>query len=106
MSALAQNVGDFARLAVSAVLLGGVDPRLLALPLFAAPAVVIASRVVSWQERAREESAEDDRSANHVQYLTGEPTAAKEIRVFGLGTELIDRYIERRRRAGRVRNRA
>jgi ATP-binding cassette, subfamily B, bacterial len=106
VSALAYNVGNFARLAVSAVLLGGVDLKLLVLPLFAIPAVVIASRVVAWNERAREESSEDDRSANHVQYMTGEPTAAKEIRVFGLGNELISRYVDRRTRASRVRNRA
>ncbi len=106
MSALAYNVGNIARLAVSAVLLGHVDLRLLVLPLFAAPAVVIASRVVAWSERAREEAAEDERSANMVQYLTGDPTAAKEIRVFGLESELIRRYADRRERASRVRNRA
>jgi ATP-binding cassette subfamily B protein len=101
---LADNIGNVVRLVLSAVLLAQVSPILLALPLFAIPAVLIASRVASMNERVREETSEDERATSIIQWFMGEPTGAKEVRVFGLGSEFVSRYVSLRRKIARARN--
>lgn len=106
LSMVANNVGLAVRMAITAVLLASLDPLLLVLPLFAVPAVLIASRVQKWREAARDEVAEQERSAWSILGLATEPAPAKELRVFGLLPELVDRYRSLRETAASSYDRA
>jgi ATP-binding cassette, subfamily B, bacterial len=73
------------------VLLGSVHPLLMLLPLTGVPAVLLGWR---WWYRMvilRETQAEPMRMLRHLQKLTTDAAAAKEIRIYGLSGVLIDR---------------
>ena len=73
------------------VLLGGVHPLLLLLPLGGVPSML--ATVYSQREatRLRESQSESNRLLRHLQELTTDAAAAKEVRVFGLSGLLLKR---------------
>jgi ATP-binding cassette subfamily B protein len=90
------NLGILARVAISVVLLAGVDPALLLLPLVGIPAIVRG--VWSQRRSLKMQEALAERWRLHWALHTLATTAAPgmELRVFGLGDEVVRRY-------GRVR---
>ena len=86
-----------ARICTTAVLLASVHPLLLALPLLALPSIWTGSRANRIVEVANEATAERVRQQNHLYDLATASAPAKELRIFGLGPEVI-------RRQGRLWN--
>jgi ATP-binding cassette subfamily B protein len=84
-------------------LLAGVHPALALLPVFGVPSAWITARTQRSKVDLLEEQAEDNRRLRHLLELTIEPAAAKEVRIYGLGEELVARRqalfdaLERRR---------
>ena len=83
------------RVAFTAVLLAGVHPSLLLLPLLALPSVWAGTRAERVVNAANVATAQQGRLEAHLFGLPTTASPAKEVRVFGLGAELA----ERRRRA-------
>lgn len=79
----------------SIVLLASVDFRLVLLPLFVLPSVLLIPRAHRIRTAAREQAAESERSATQLNALFMDTDAAMELRVFGAGAaidELADRH--------------
>jgi ATP-binding cassette subfamily B protein len=72
-------------------LLVSVHPLLLLLPLAAIPSIAATLHSQRLATRLRESQAESNRVLRHVQDLTTEAAAAKEIRIFGLSGVLLER---------------
>jgi len=72
-------------------LLWGVHPALTLLPLAGAPTAILAARLEQGYIAVREGQAERQRFQRHLLELTTEPPAAKEVRIYGLGPELLQR---------------
>jgi ATP-binding cassette subfamily B protein len=72
----------------TAVLLGTISPWLLLLPLFAVPPLLGGHYANEIAERARIESAKEQRLGRHLLRLATSSEAGKEIRLFGLRAEL------------------
>ncbi|WP_067507999.1 ABC transporter ATP-binding protein [Actinoplanes sp. TFC3] len=83
---------------LTAVLLAGVEPWLLMLPLFAVPPLVAGRFAERRRERAELASAESRRLGWHLLELAVSSAAAKEIRLFGLPQVLRERQRAARRR--------
>ncbi|HZU73896.1 MAG TPA: ABC transporter ATP-binding protein [Acidimicrobiales bacterium] len=73
-------------------LLGSVRPVLALLPLVGVPAAVESGRADEKLERLIDAQAEDNRVLRHLMELAVEAPAAKEIRIFGLGPEVLGRH--------------
>ncbi len=86
--------GTLCGLAGSVVLLATVHPALALMPLVAAPGVVLQFRAFRRHFARYDATAPDERLAEHYLELATEPAAAKEVRVFGLGPELLRRHEE------------
>ncbi|WP_433607324.1 ABC transporter ATP-binding protein [Dactylosporangium sp. CA-139114] len=76
------------QIALTAVLLGRLEPWLLLLPLFAVPPLLASHRAESLRRRAQLAAAEPTRLSNHLLDLAASVPAAREIRTFGLAGEL------------------
>ena len=74
------------------VLLGGVRPALALLPLFGLPAAIASGRAEKARVGLLDTQAEDHRVLRHLKELAVEPGPAKEVRIFGLADELVDRH--------------
>jgi ATP-binding cassette, subfamily B, bacterial len=87
------------------VLLGTVRPLLMLLPLVGIPAAVASGRADNALEVLQDSQAEDNRRLRHLMELAIEPTAATEVRLFGLGDEIVERHrrLFARLEAARVR---
>ncbi|GAC1326869.1 MAG: ABC transporter ATP-binding protein [Chloroflexota bacterium] len=72
-------------------LLLSVHPVLLLLPAAAIPSIAATLRAERAATRLRQDQADANRLLLHLQELVTEPAAAKEIRIFGLGGELLGR---------------
>ncbi|MDQ3980063.1 MAG: ABC transporter ATP-binding protein/permease [Actinomycetota bacterium] len=72
-------------------LLAGVHPALALLPLFGLPSAWLTARSERSHLELVEEQAEDNRRLRHFLELTTEPPAAKEVRIYDLGEELLAR---------------
>lgn len=81
-----------AQLLVTAVVLGRLQPILLVLPLLAFPAVWLNKRAEVWRQRGQERAAEPRRQVHHVFSLAAESRSGREIRVYGLDRELLQRH--------------
>jgi len=81
-----------ARIVVTAVLLAGVHPLLLGLPLLALPSVWTGARANRIVEAANEATAEQVRRQDHLYHLATAASSAKELRIFGLGPEIGRRH--------------
>ncbi len=76
----------------TSVLLASVNPLLLAVPVFAVPSFWAGSRAERLRQGALKHTADDIRLARHLFELATSPGPAKELRVFGLGDELLRRH--------------
>lgn len=80
------------RVGVAAVLLAGVSPLLLVLPLFAIPTLALSSKTGALWELGNDRAATPARLANHLYELATNAGPAKEVRLFRLATELSARF--------------
>jgi len=74
------------------VLLASVNPLLLAVPLFAVPSLWAGARAERIRQAALNASADRTRRARQLFELATSPAAGKELRVFGVGDELLRRH--------------
>ncbi|MGA3058287.1 MAG: ABC transporter ATP-binding protein [Candidatus Limnocylindrales bacterium] len=81
-------------IAMTGVLLALVNPVLLLLPLVAIPPLVTGRRAQLTLDRAREQTAQDTRLAQHFFRLATGSGPAKELRVFRLQNEVRRRHAE------------
>lgn len=79
-------------LTAALVLLGSIHPLLLLLPVIAVPSSILHYRVLKQHFAKFDETAPQDRLAYHYMSLLTTPESAKEIRLFGLGSELVRRH--------------
>ncbi|MDQ3898440.1 MAG: ABC transporter ATP-binding protein/permease [Actinomycetota bacterium] len=82
----------FFGLTASVVLLATVHPVLVLLPVIAAPGVALQFNAYRKHFARHDRTAPDERLAKHYLSLATEPAAAKEVRLFGLGSHLIERH--------------
>ena len=87
------SLASLVQVGTAFVLLAGVDPRLMLLPLAGMPAVAATVHAQRVAARLREEHAEVNRRLRHLQDLTTHPSPAKEVRIY----ELIATLMQRRR---------
>ena len=95
LPALSDGLALAARVAITAVLLAGVHPALLLLPLLALPSLWAGTRAERVINAANVATAQQGRLEQHLFGLSTTASPAKEVRIFGLATELS----VRRRRA-------
>ena len=88
---LGEAAGLAGRVGVTAVLLGGVHPALLLLPVLALPSIWAGARAEAAVNAANEACAADARREEHLFTLATTASPAKEVRIFGLGDELVRR---------------
>ena len=85
------------RIVTTTLLLLSVDPRLLLLPLFGLPALLLSGQTNGLFERGNELAAEPARRASYLFDLATTASAAKEVRLFRLGDALLTRFHEANR---------
>ncbi len=76
------------------VLFAGVEPFLAVLPFLGLPAAIAAARAEDRSIRLADDQAEQSRVLRHLMDLATEPGPAKEVRIYGLGEELLRRRAE------------
>ena len=74
--------------------LGSVDARLLLLPVFAIPSLVAGAKAERIRWKVLDEHMSDYRLSEDLLKLATETAPAKELRVFGLGAEVVRRHRE------------
>lgn len=92
MQALLSALGLTLAIAVTAFLLAGLSPWLLALPVAAVPPLILGRLAEEGAGKARDLAATDGRRARHLFSIATDPGPAKELRVVGLGDELRARH--------------
>ncbi|MFF5211925.1 ATP-binding cassette domain-containing protein [Streptosporangium sp. NPDC000396] len=93
IEALLQLCGLALQTVLTAVLLAWLDPWLLLLPLAALPPVLIGDRAQRVLDRVKQETSEDARRAAHLLALATSANSAKELRLFHVAGEVIDRHV-------------
>ncbi len=88
----AAALGLVVQAAATGLLLAWVTPLLLGLPFFAAAPVWAGARAERIRQAALDSTAELNRQARHLFELATAPAAGKELRVFGVGEELLHRH--------------
>jgi len=79
-------------LVAAVALLGSVHPALVLMPVVAVPGVALQFRAYRRHFARYDRTAADQRLVAHYLELLTTPAAAKEVRLFGLGTHLIERH--------------
>ncbi|HEY2359378.1 MAG TPA: ABC transporter ATP-binding protein [Phenylobacterium sp.] len=92
LQAVTLNVRMAIMLAGSFAILISIDPWLALLPLFAIPRAVAGEQARKLTVQAQEATAEPMRLRGHIFNQATSPVAGKELRIFGLGDELAERY--------------
>jgi ATP-binding cassette subfamily B protein len=93
-------------LAASLFLLARLDPVLVGLPLLGLGSFWSGRRASALRHAADEAAAEPERQRRHLFELATTAAAAKEVRLFGLAEELVDRHHHAAGEVIRVRDRA
>ena len=106
VGAVSNAVGNVSNLFAGAGLLMTVEPWAVLLPVAGLPLVFLARRAAAIKEQAVTETAERQREALHLYDLSTTASAADELRVFGLGDHVQQRYRESWRDVDRRRVRA
>ncbi|HEX4818976.1 MAG TPA: ABC transporter ATP-binding protein [Acidimicrobiales bacterium] len=75
------------------VLLVGISPLLALLPLFGIPAAIASAHAEERSIDLVDEQAEQSRVLRHLMDLTTQPEPAKELRIYGLADELLERRV-------------
>lgn len=86
------SVASLVQAASVAVLLAGVHPLLVLLPLSGVPGAITSVRAEHQAIKLREELGEASRMQRHLLELASEAPAAKEVRIFGLAPVLLQRH--------------
>ncbi|MDQ6910533.1 MAG: ABC transporter ATP-binding protein/permease [Actinomycetota bacterium] len=89
------TAGAFAlvvRVMATGVLLASINPLLLAVPLFAVPSLWAGAKAERIRQTALDSSADKARRGRQLFELATSPAAGKELRVFGVGDELLRRH--------------
>ncbi|MGP4098330.1 ABC transporter ATP-binding protein [Nonomuraea sp. KM90] len=102
---LIELLASLIRMVMMGVLLAGVTPALLALPLFGIPALVASPWTGGLFRAGQERAAEPARRAEHLLELTATAGAAKEIRLFRIAGELRSRFHAEQRGIRRIHHR-
>lgn len=92
IGAIVQSLAMFARLGGTIIALGTLHPLLFTLPLFALPQIWATARSQKVIVGAEERTAELRRKTKHLFDLATSAAPAKELRIFGIGTELVARH--------------
>jgi len=92
MDSVTSNVRVLVQVATTVTLLATIHPLLLLVPIFGIPSLITGARAMRVQFAANDETAEPMRTRNFTYSLVTKPAVGKELRVFGLGPELIRRY--------------
>ncbi|PVU83627.1 ABC transporter ATP-binding protein [Cellulomonas sp. WB94] len=93
MQALLSSVGLGLAIVITGVLLAGLNPWLLTLPVAAVPPLLLGRRAEAAVADARERAALDNRRARHLFALATDAGPAKELRVCGLTEEVRSRHL-------------
>ena len=104
--AVVSNLALLARMASTIALLTAVDGRLGALPLFGIPAVLLVVRTERRRRRVQEQVVQRRRLTTRLFRIASEVELAKEVRLFGLGDELMARQLRLRDETNREQTRA
>ncbi len=80
------------RIVTTLLVLLSIHPLLLLLPLFGLPALLLSSRTSNLYQLGNELAAEPSRRANYLFDLATTSAAAKELRLFRLGDEVLARF--------------
>ncbi|HEX2033491.1 MAG TPA: ABC transporter ATP-binding protein [Chloroflexota bacterium] len=104
-SALVQQVSRFGRLALTVGLLAALHPALALLPLFGVPSLVVSAKAARIRRRLEEAVTEHRRLEVHLQSLAWDAWPGKEVRVFGLADELLQRHQRTRAVVDRLEDR-
>lgn len=80
------------QLVASGVLLARLHPGLLLLPLFGFVSFLAGRKAQKLHQRAEEETAEAERLRKHLFDIATNASSGKEVRVFGLAGELVERH--------------
>ncbi|MEU6717045.1 ABC transporter ATP-binding protein [Nonomuraea sp. NPDC046802] len=102
---LIELLASVIRMVTMGVLLAGVTPALLALPLFGIPSLLVSPWTGGLFRAGEERTAEPARRAEHLLELTATAGAAKEIRLFRIADELRSRFHAEHRRIRRIHHR-
>jgi ATP-binding cassette, subfamily B, bacterial len=105
-NAILLNARVYLTLILSAILLARISPLLLLLPPFGLGALWTGRKANQIREAARETNAERWRLRAQLKELATSAVAAKELRLFGLGDEILRRHHTVAREAGRETDRA
>jgi ATP-binding cassette, subfamily B, bacterial len=82
------------RFVVAEVLLARISPVLLVFPLFILPTIAMSGRTQRLLSRSLSEVAERTRLATTFFQTASDPRAGRELRVYGLGREVVRRHTE------------
>ncbi len=88
---LLETIGWIVRVIITIVLLTSIDPLLVLLAVFALPTVLSAAWRPGVERQVEERFAQHNRLAEHMFDTATSATAAKEVRVTGIGDDLADR---------------
>ncbi|HKX14773.1 MAG TPA: ABC transporter ATP-binding protein [Propionibacteriaceae bacterium] len=88
---LLETMGWIVRVVVTIVLLTSIDPLLVLLAVFAVPTVVSSAWRPGVERQVEEQFAQHNRLAEHMFATATSATAAKEVRVAGIGDDLAER---------------
>ncbi len=91
--AMSNNLLTVVSLVSTLVLLARIHPLLMLLPLFGIPAVLASGRAATLWHHAYESTADRSRAAQQLFGLATTPGPAKELRIFGLQRQLVDRHL-------------
>jgi ATP-binding cassette subfamily B protein len=92
LQAVALNARILVTLIGTFVILIGIDPWLALLPIFAIPRALAGQRARRLAVAAQEANAEPHRLRLHLFNQATSPVAGKELRIFGLGPEFLERF--------------
>jgi ATP-binding cassette, subfamily B, bacterial len=94
LEALLSTVGLALAMLLTGLLLASVNPILLLMPLFAIPPVLAGQRAEQIIDRSRVAAASGTRAAHSLFRLTTEAAPAKELRTYGLRSEVLSRHAQ------------
>ncbi|HUP85713.1 MAG TPA: ABC transporter ATP-binding protein [Acidimicrobiales bacterium] len=92
VEALVNTVVTFFAIGLTIAVLGSVDAWLLLLPVFALPSLAAGAKAERIRWRTLDERMADYRLSEDLMKLATETAPAKELRVFGLGPEIVRRH--------------
>jgi ATP-binding cassette subfamily B protein len=105
MEATVNNIGALTQIVGTVALLGRVHPVLLLLPVLGVPSIALGAMAERMRQKIMERTAEATRVSHHLFELATTAQAGKELRIFGVGPELVARHDANRREVTRIHDR-